>query len=73
MKKLTSLLSFSLSVIATVLLILGFGAVAAKVDPVVVKAKTITTADAGQVASLPCMSCTGGDPVDRVSGVEDFA
>ena len=67
MNKLTSSISVCLSIAATLFLALGFGAFAEKLDPVVVKAKEITTTEAGQVASLPCAPCSGGDPVDLTS------
>ena len=74
MKKLTSMFSFGFSVVATVLLTLGFAGAATKLDPVAAKAKEITTSDAGHVASLPCMPCSGGgDPVDRGSAGGELA
>lgn len=71
MKKITSLVvTFSLSVAATMLLTFGFGSMAEKLDPVAAKAKAITSSDMGQVASLPCMPCSGGgDPVERTLNV----
>jgi len=76
MKKLTSLASLALSIIATASLTLGFGAFAAKVDPVSGKAKEISSSDTGTVAGLPCAPCSGGgdgDPVDRTSSSRELA
>lgn len=69
MQKVTFLLSFGLSVVATVLLTFGFSAAAAKIDPVAYKAKSISTSDFGCIASLPCMGGGGGDPVERTLNV----
>lgn len=61
MKKLTSLAVLLGSAVATLLLAVGFTNAAQKVDPVSQKSIPISTMQTGEIATLPCASCTGGD------------
>jgi len=61
MKKLTSLAILLSSSVATLLLAVGLNEAAQKIDPVAHKSTTISTMQTGDIASMPCMSCTGGE------------
>lgn len=77
MKKLTSLAALLGSAVATLLLAFGFTNAAQKMDPVSQKSVTISTMQTGDIAALPCASCTNGDddppppPPDGGSGLTD--
>ncbi len=61
MKKLTSLAALLGSAVATLLLAVGFTNAAQKMDPVAQKSLPISTMQTGDVAAMPCMSCSGGE------------
>ncbi len=61
MKKLTSLAALLGSAVATLLLAVGFTQAAQKMDPVSQKSIPISTMQTGDIAALPCASCTGDD------------
>ncbi|MCW5550437.1 MAG: hypothetical protein KIT44_15850, partial [Opitutaceae bacterium] len=62
MKKLTSLFLLASGVVATLLLAVGLNQAAQKMDPVAQKSSPISTMQTGEIASMPCMSCTTGEP-----------
>ncbi|MBX3751906.1 MAG: hypothetical protein KF897_17645 [Opitutaceae bacterium] len=61
MKKLTSLAALLGSAVATLLLAVGFTQAAQKMDPVSQKSIPISTMQTGDIAALPCASCSGDD------------
>ncbi len=61
MKKLTSFALLLSSAVATLLMAVGMTQAAQKLDPVAQKALTISTMETGDIAALPCMSCSGDD------------
>jgi hypothetical protein len=61
MKKLTSLAVLLGSAVATLLLAVGLSEAAQKLDPVTQKSVPISTMQTGDIAALPCASCTGDD------------
>ncbi len=62
MKKLTSLLILCSGAAATLLLAVGLNEAAQKMDPVAQKSLPISTMQTGDIASMPCLSCTAGEP-----------
>jgi hypothetical protein len=58
LKTLTLLVSGS---VATILMAVGLNEAAQKVDPVSQKSLPISTMETGDIASMPCAPCTGGD------------
>lgn len=62
MKKLSSLFLLASGVVATLLLAVGLNQAAQKLDPVAQKSSPISTMQTGEIASLPCMPCTTGEP-----------
>jgi hypothetical protein len=64
MKKLTSLAILLSSSVATLLLAVGLNEAAQKMDPVAQKSTTISTMQTGDIASMPCMSCSTGEEQD---------
>jgi len=61
MKKLSSLAVLLGSSVATLLLAVGLSEAAQKLDPVSQKSVPISTMQTGDIAALPCASCSGGD------------
>lgn len=61
MKKLISLAALIGSAVATLLLAVGFTNAAQKMDPVSQKSIPISTMQTGDIAALPCASCSGDD------------
>ena len=61
MKKLTSLAILLSSALATLLMAVGMSQTAQKLDPVAQKSLQISTMQTGDIAALPCMSCSGDD------------
>ena len=61
MKKLTSLAALLGSAVATLLLAVGFTQAAQKMDPASQKSIPISTMQTGDIAALPCASCSGDD------------
>jgi hypothetical protein len=70
MKKLTSLLVLLSGAAASLLLAVGLNQAAQKMDPVAQKSLTISTMQTGDIASMPCMSCTNGEPPPGGGGGE---
>jgi hypothetical protein len=68
MNKIPFLTSLGFGIVASIMLSLGLGGLAAKFDPVASKAKSISSTDTGHIASLPCIGGGGGggDPVDAL-------
>jgi hypothetical protein len=60
MKKLTSLLVLCSGAVATLFLAVGLNQAAQKMDPVAQKSLSISTMQTGDLASMPCVSCTTG-------------
>ncbi|MBX3751788.1 MAG: hypothetical protein KF897_17050 [Opitutaceae bacterium] len=61
MKKLTSLAALLGSAVATLLLAVGFNNAAQKMDPVSQKSIPISTMQTGDIAAMPCTSCSTGE------------